>query len=52
VFNALTRPFYGFFQRLIKPFNNIDLSPLFVALMVQILLIALRDLEPALLAAL
>lgn len=51
VFNALTQPFYAFFQRLIKPIGNIDLSPLFVALTVQILLIALRDLEPALLAA-
>jgi YggT family protein len=52
VFDALTRPFYNFFHRLVKPINNIDLSPLFVALTVQNLLIALKDIEPALLATL
>jgi YggT family protein len=41
VFDALTRPLYGIFRRFIPPIGNIDLSPLFVVLLIQILLIAL-----------
>ncbi|HEY6722027.1 MAG TPA: YggT family protein [Burkholderiales bacterium] len=41
VFDSLTRPFYGFFRRFIPPIGNVDLSPLFVLLIAQILLILL-----------
>ena len=34
---ALTRPFYRIFQRFIPPIGNIDLSPLFVLLVAQVL---------------
>jgi YggT family protein len=41
IFNALTRPFYGMFRRLVPPIGGIDLSPLFVLLLAQVLLILL-----------
>jgi len=44
VFYALTRPFYAVFRRFIPPIGNIDLSPLFVLLIAQILLILLDSL--------
>jgi len=37
VFHALTQPFYRVFQRFIPPIGNIDLSPLFVVLIAQVL---------------
>ncbi|MCG6875589.1 MAG: YggT family protein [Betaproteobacteria bacterium] len=43
VFDALTRPLYGIFRRFIPPIGNIDLSPLFVVLLIQVLLIALDN---------
>jgi len=43
VFDALTRPLYGVFRRFIPPIGNIDLSPLFVVLVLQVLLIALDN---------
>jgi len=43
VFDALTRPLYGIFRRFIPPIGNIDLSPLFVVILIQILLIALEN---------
>ncbi len=39
VLNALTRPFYRLFRRVIPPIGNIDLSPLFVLLLAQICII-------------
>jgi len=42
VFDALTRPLYAIFRRFIPPIGNIDLSPLFVIVLIQILLIALE----------
>ena len=51
VFDALTRPFYGFFRRFIPPIGNVDLSPLFVVVIVQILLIVLDNLPRTLLLA-
>jgi YggT family protein len=39
VFDALTRPFYRVFRRFIPPIGNIDLSPLFVLIIAQVLLI-------------
>ncbi|HTO45383.1 MAG TPA: YggT family protein [Burkholderiales bacterium] len=41
VFGALTRPFYAVFRRFIPAIGNVDLSPLFVLLVAQILLILL-----------
>jgi YggT family protein len=41
IFDALTRPFYGIFRRFIPPIGGIDLSPLFVLLLAQVLLIVL-----------
>jgi len=41
VFDGLTRPFYGVFRRFIPPIGNIDLSPLFVVVLAQVLLIVL-----------
>jgi len=41
VFDGFTRPFYGFFRRFIPPIGNIDLSPLFVVVIAQVLLIVL-----------
>jgi YggT family protein len=49
VFDGLTRPFYGFFRRFIPPIGNVDLSPLFVLVIAQILLIVLADAPRALL---
>jgi len=43
VFDGFTRPFYGFFRRFIPPIGNIDLSPLFVVLLAQLLLFVLED---------
>jgi YggT family protein len=42
VFESLTRPFYGFFRRFIPPIGNIDLSPLFVIVVAQVLFIVLE----------
>ena len=39
VFDALTRPFYRVFRRFIPTIGNIDLSPLFVLVIAQVLLI-------------
>jgi len=44
VFDALTLPFYAVFRRFIPPIGNVDLSPLFVLLIAQILLILLDNL--------
>jgi YggT family protein len=41
IFDALTRPFYGVFRRFIPSIGGIDLSPLFVLLLAQVLLIVL-----------
>ena len=43
VFDALTRPFYAVFRRFVPPIGNVDLSPLFVMLLAQILLILLES---------
>jgi YggT family protein len=45
VFEALTRPFYNFFRRFIPPIGGIDLSPLFIVLGAQILMIVLDNLH-------
>jgi YggT family protein len=45
IFDSLTRPFYAVFRRFIPAIGNVDLSPLFVLLIAQILLIALDDLS-------
>lgn len=37
IFDALTRPFYRVFRRFIPPIGNIDLSPLFVLIIAQVL---------------
>ncbi len=42
VFDALTRPLYAIFRRFIPTIGGIDLSPLFVLILIQILLIALE----------
>jgi YggT family protein len=42
VFDALTRPLYSIFRRFIPTIGGIDLSPLFVLILIQILLIALE----------
>jgi len=44
VFDALTRPFYAVFRRFVPAIGNVDLSPLFVLLVAQILLILLDNL--------
>jgi YggT family protein len=44
VLESLTRPFYRIFRRFIPPIGAIDLSPLFVLLAAQILLIVLNGL--------
>jgi YggT family protein len=36
--NSLARPFLRIFQRLIPPIGNVDLSPLFVVIVCQLLL--------------
>jgi YggT family protein len=51
IFDMLTRPFYRLF-RFIKPVGQFDLSPLFLLLAINILLIILNSIEPTLLAAL
>jgi YggT family protein len=38
VFDGLTQPFYAFFRRFIPPIGNIDLSPLVVVLLAQVVL--------------
>jgi len=49
LFEALSRPFCNLFRRFIPPIGSIDLSPLFVILLAQVLLIVLDNL-PKLLA--
>ena len=44
IFDALTRPFYGAFRRFVPPIGGIDLSPLFVLVLAQVLLILLGGL--------
>jgi YggT family protein len=44
VFDALTRPFYSIFRRFIPPIGNIDLAPLFVVIIAQVLLIPVATL--------
>lgn len=43
VFDALTRPFYAVFRRFVPAIGNVDLSPLFVLLLAQVLLILLDN---------
>jgi YggT family protein len=45
VLNALTRPFYRLFS-FIKPIAGFDLSPLFLLLAINILLIVLHSIQP------
>lgn len=45
IFDALTRPFYRVFRRFIPPIGNIDLSPLFVLVIAQVLQIPLSTLS-------
>jgi uncharacterized protein YggT (Ycf19 family) len=45
----MTRPFYRFFRRFIPPLGGFDLSPLFVLVLAQILLIVLASAPRALL---
>ena len=47
VFSALTRPFYAVFRRFVPPIGNVDLSPLFVLLVAQVLLILIENLARA-----
>jgi YggT family protein len=42
--DALTRPFYRIFQRFIPPIGNVDLSPIFVLIIAQVLLFPIGDL--------
>ena len=42
--NALTRPFYRIFQRFIPPIGNVDLSPMFVLILAEVLLFPVGDL--------
>jgi YggT family protein len=42
--NAITEPFYRPFRRFIPPMGNIDLSPLFMIIVAQVLLIPLATL--------
>ena len=48
LFNALSAPFLRPFQRLIPPIGNVDLSPLFVLVVAQLLLIPLEYLARSL----
>ncbi len=50
-FDALTRPLYNVFRRFVPPIGNIDLSPLFVLLVVQIGLIVIDNLPRLLVGA-
>ncbi len=45
--NTLTRPFYRVFQRLIPPIGGIDLSPLFLLIVLQIMLYVLAAMQGA-----
>jgi YggT family protein len=45
VFDALSNPFYAIFRRFVPLIGNVDLSPLFVLLGAQIVLILLDNLE-------
>ena len=51
VFDTLTRPFYGFFRRFIPPIGPVDLSPLFVIVLAQVLLIVIDGMPRALLTS-
>jgi len=42
--DALTRPFYGIFRRFIPPIGNVDLSPIFVLIIAQVILYPIGDL--------
>ena len=44
IFDALTRPFYRIFRRFIPPIGGIDLVPLVVIVITQVLLIAVGSL--------
>ena len=44
VFSALTRPFYRMFRRFVPPVGNIDLVPLVVVIVAQLLLIPVATL--------
>jgi YggT family protein len=46
VVNAITRPFYSIFRRFIPPLGGVDLSPLAVILVIQVLLIILDSVVP------
>jgi YggT family protein len=47
VLRAITGPFYGVFRRFIPPIGGIDLSPLFLMLVVQIVLLLVGGAERA-----
>jgi YggT family protein len=49
--NSLVRPFLRVFQRRIPPVGNVDLSPLFVLVMCQLLLMVVSWLEAAVVRA-
>jgi YggT family protein len=49
--NALARPFLRVFQKRIPPVGNVDLSPLFVVVVCQVLLMAVAWLESAVVRA-
>jgi YggT family protein len=51
VFDSMTRPFYGFFRRFVPTIGNIDLSPLIVVVLAQVLLIVLAGAPRALLTS-
>ncbi|MDR1063081.1 MAG: YggT family protein [Azoarcus sp.] len=50
VFDALARPFLAPFRRLIRPFNGIDLSPLVLLVLLQIVLLVLDQMRSGALA--
>jgi len=41
LFNSLTKPFLRHFQRLVPPIGNVDLSPLFILVLAQLVLIVI-----------
>ncbi|SOD40786.1 YggT family protein [Nitrosovibrio sp. Nv4] len=45
VLDSFTRPFLGLFRRYIPPIGNIDLSPLFVLVIIQLLLFVAGGME-------
>jgi YggT family protein len=49
VFDAISRPFCNIFRRFIPPLGNVDLSPLLVIVLAQVLLIVLDNVPRALL---